>query len=266
MVPEYWQKQTKDTPLFPDLLWSRPENRAGAGKLLIAGGNSMGFAAVGEAYSCAVKSGAGIIRAILPNSIRTHFPRFQDQVLEIEFAPSTPSGSFAKSAQSELLNHSAWADMVLLAGDVGRNSETSVMLEGYLQKYLGPVTITKDVVDYFYSLPELLANRPKTTLVLSMAQLQKLGTALKFETPFLLSMGMLMLSQALHKFTERYPVVIITKELDNLVVAYEGKVSSTKLQKEEDIWRVGTAAAAAVFWMQNPHKPFEAITTSLVAE
>ena len=44
MNHDYWHKQTSSKPLFPELIWSRPENRQLAGKLLIIGGNLHGFA------------------------------------------------------------------------------------------------------------------------------------------------------------------------------------------------------------------------------
>src|SRR5690606_2159086 len=127
-----------------------------------------------------------------------------------------------------------------------------------------PLVITKDVIDYFYHQPELIANRSQTVLVLSLSQLQKLGTALKFETPFLLSMGMLLLVQALHRFSQIYPAVIVTKEQDNIIVAHGGRVSSTKLEQGTETWRVSTAAKAAVLWLQNPARPYEAISSSIV--
>lgn len=256
---DYWQKQASSSPLFEDILWARPENRHGAGKLLLIGGNAMGFAAVGEAYASADTAGAGAIHALMPDTLRktvgTIFPG-------TDFAPSTPSGSFARTSLAELLSHSAWADAVLLAGDLGRNSETSAVLETFVQKYPGLLIISKDAIDYFNLVPKVLLQREHTTLVLSMAQLQKLGTAAKFQTPFLLSMGMVLLVQALHHFTQEYPVTIVTKELDNIVVAHKGKVSSTKLVKDKEIWRVSTAARASVFWMQNPTRPFESVTTA----
>ena len=49
----YWHKQTVEKPLFPDILWSRPQNKRQAGKLLIVGGHAESFAAVGEAYAAA---------------------------------------------------------------------------------------------------------------------------------------------------------------------------------------------------------------------
>src|SRR5690606_8009540 len=127
-----------------------------------------------------------------------------------------------------------------------------------------PLTITRDAVDYFYNQPELIAGREQTIIVLSMAQLQKLGTALKFQTPFLLGMGLMLLVQALHEFTLEHDAVIITKELDHIVVAYQGRVSSTKLDPDMETWRANIAARAGVYAMQHPNKLFEAVTTSCI--
>lgn len=260
-MDEYWQRQTRENPLFPDLLWSRPENRRSAGKLLIIGGNAHGFAVVAEAYAAAEQAGAGTVRVLLPEALR----KTVGHTLEAaEFAASTQvSGSFARDSLGELLLQSQWADAVLLAGDLGRNSETAVALEGYVKRYSGPLVITKDAADYFIPNPEFLADRADTVLVISLAQLQKLGTSLKFETPFLLSMGLLLLVQALRDLTLKHSLTIVTKELDQIVVATAGSVSTTKLETDQEIWRVATATRSAVWLMQNPSKPFEAITTSL---
>ncbi len=256
---DYWHKQTSDKPLYEDILWSRPESKSRAGKLLIIGGNAHAFSSVGEAYQGSVAAGAGVVRSLLPEALR----KIVGSLLEgTDFAPSTPSGSFGREALQECLAHASWADSVLVAGDLGRNSETAILLESFVQKYSGSLTVTKDAVDYFYAQPELLADRPQTMIVLSMAQLQKLGTSLKFPTPFLLGMGLMLLAQALHEFTLKHDVIIVTKELDQIVVAYEGKVSSTKLKSDKEVWRAKAAAQASVFWMQNPNKPFEAITSS----
>lgn len=257
---DYWQKQG-NTPLFEDIMWARPQTKRGAGKLLIVGGNLHGFAAVGTAYRAAEEAGAGVIRLVLPDSLK----KTVGPLGPYEFAPSTAgSGSFARDALNELLIGANWADGVLIAGDLGRNSETSVLLENFVAKYSGQLTITKDAVDYFYGTPGLVAQRPDTTLVLSLAQLQKLGTALRFETPFLLSMGMLLLVQALHDFTLKHPVTIIVREQGSIVVAAGGQVSSTKLKNPtEEIWRVETAAKTSVFWLQHTAKPFEAMTSAI---
>jgi len=168
----YWHRQTSDKPLFPDLLWSRPENKQHAGKLLIVGGNQFGFVEPANAFRAAEAAGIGTARMLLPDSMRQFTgPAFTAG----ELAPTTPSGSFSQAALAQLISMAGWADGVLLAGGFGRNSETAILLEKFLGKHVGQVTITKDAVDYFTSAPQQIVDRAETTLVLSFAQLQKTG-------------------------------------------------------------------------------------------
>jgi NAD(P)H-hydrate repair Nnr-like enzyme with NAD(P)H-hydrate dehydratase domain len=259
-MQDYWLKQQPDKPLYPDLLWSRPENKLQAGKLLIIGGNSQGFAAAGEAFGTASKAGIGTARVLLPVSLQKTVGR----IFEVgEYAASTPSGSFSKAALAEYLDMSLWADGVLLAGDLGRNSETAILLESYLDKYPGQITVTRDVITYFGELPTVVLTRPKTLLVLSMSQLQKLGVSSRFTMAFTLSMDLLRLIENLHEFTKRYPIAIITKHHETIIVAVNGQISTTKLVNDRKVWRLHTATYASVWMLQNPSKPFEALTTAV---
>lgn len=260
MDRSYWHKQTTEQPLFPELLWSQPQNSQLAGKLLIVGGNVHGFAAVAEAYNQSLKAGVGAARVLLPDALR----KTVGPILEAgEFAPSTPSGSFAQKALAELLSLSDWADGVLLAGEFGRNSETAIMLETFLEKYTGQVTLTKDAVDYFVKTPEKLLDRADTTLVISMAQLQQLARASRFVPAFTFDFDLLRLVSALHEFSLQFPANIVVKHLTQICVAVNGQVSSTALTHDREVWRVQTAARAAVWWLQLPGKRFEALTTTL---
>jgi ADP-dependent NAD(P)H-hydrate dehydratase / NAD(P)H-hydrate epimerase len=260
MTPEFWQKQETGKPLFPHLLWSRPENRQLAGKLLIVGGNLHAFLAPAEAYSESVKAGIGSSRVLLPSAIQKVVgPSIENG----EFAASTPSGSFSQRALVELLDWCKWADGVLFAGDLGRNSETAIMVEKFLQKCEAPTVITKDAMDYIVSLPQAALERPNTTLVPSFAQLQRLGIAAKFERPLTYSMDLLHLVEWLHLFTEQYAPHIIVKHLDRIFVAVNGEVSTTRLPQDQPIWRLKTATHAIVWWLQNSSKPFEAFSTAI---
>jgi len=261
MDSSYWHKQTSDKPLFPDMLWSRPENRAHAGKLLIVGGNAHGFAAPAEAFAESDKAGVGVTRVVLPNVLQKTVGKI---FAAGEYAPSTPSGSFAQTALAELLADSAWADGVLLAGDFGKNSETAILLEKFADKYHGQLTITKDAAEYFVGIPESIVTRLETTLVISLAQLQRLGVNAHFPTAFTFGMDLLHLVDALHEFTQAHACNIVVKHLDNIFVAAKGQVSSTKLTQDPEIWRVKTAAHVATWWLQNPSKTFEALTTSVL--
>jgi ADP-dependent NAD(P)H-hydrate dehydratase / NAD(P)H-hydrate epimerase len=259
MNPDYWLKQT-DKPLFPQLEWGRPETKSQAGKLLIIGGTKHGFAAPAEAYGAAARAGAGSVRVLLPASLRRAVSKLFP---EADFAPSTLSGSFAANSLGELIAAGMWADGVLFPGDISRNSETTVLLESFLEKYQHQVTLTKDAADLLCQQPYSVLHRPETLLVLAMGQLQKLGSEARFPRAFTSEMGLVQLADSLHEFTKRFAPIIITRHQNQLILAMDGQVSTTKIKTEQQLWRLKTAATASVWWLQNPRKPFEAITTAL---
>ncbi len=256
----YWQKQSPDNPLFPDLLWSRPETKARAGKLLIIGGNQYGFALPAEAFSVAADAGVGMTRVLLPLSVK----KVAGNMLPgLEFAANTPSGSFSKQALGEFLEQSSWADGVILAGELGRNSETAILIESYTTKHTGQITITKDAADYCLSSPKTILNRNDTLMVLDMSQLQKIAISAHHTTAFKLSMDLIHLIEGLHEFTSIYPLNLIVKHHNQVVVAVNGQISTTLLDPDMPVWQVKTATYAAVWWLQNPTNSFEALTTAI---
>ncbi|MEO5627834.1 MAG: hypothetical protein ABIQ89_03005 [Candidatus Saccharimonadales bacterium] len=258
MSDTFWHKQTTEA-LFPDLVWSRPENKQQAGKLLIIGGNLHGFAAPAAAYQEALQAGIGVAKVLLPDALKKTVGRILENG---EYAPSTPSGSFNKQALASWLDWTVWADAVLIAGDLGRNSETAVAIEQYTTKTNKQLVITKDAVDYFYADPVKLLMRPNTTLVLSIAQLQKLAKQAKYPTPVQFSMGVAQLVEWLHEFSQTYKANLITYHNENIFVDVNGQISTSHVGDKET-WRVATASHVAVWWLQNPNKSFEALTTAV---
>lgn len=257
-----WYKQTSDQPLFERLLWSRPENRAFAGKLLIIGGSAHGFADPAGAYTSAQQAGIGVARVALPDALHKTLGRAFEAG---EFVPSTPSGSFARQSLAELLAMAAWSDGTLLAGDLGRNSETAILLEQFLAKYSGQVTLTRDAIQYVISQPNSIRARDNTLLVLSFSQLQKLLISLGLPYSVTRTMDLFQAVDVLKRLTTEHPFYVITKHLDRILVAVNGVVSVTPCKPDERLWRLQTAAPASVWWLQNPGQPFEALTTSIVA-
>ena len=260
MANEYWVRQQPDEPLFADLAWSRPENKRHAGKILIAGGNKYGFAAPAEAYNESIKAGVGTARVLLPDCLQKTVGKLFPAA---EFAPSTPSGSFAKSGLAELLDLAAWSDGVILAGGIGHNSETAILIEQLTEEYSGQITVVDDAIEYSQSAPEAFLGRAETTLVLTIPQLQKLATAAKFTKAITSNIGFLQLVDLLHEFTSLHSAKIVTHHTDNLFVAASGQISTTKSDNVPPNQLIKTAARAAVWWLQNPAKPFEALTTSV---
>lgn len=258
MTNTFWRKQTTDEPLFPDIVWSRPESKANAGKLAVIGGHSHGFGAPGAAYGEALDAGIGVCKVLLPDAVK----KTVSHVLpDASYGTSNPSGSFSKKALDSFLEIANWADATILAGDFGRNSETAILLESFVQRFVGQLTITQDGADYFKSFPSLLMNRPKTTLVISLAQLQKIFINAPLMTPITYGMSPLQLAEALHMFTDKFPVTIVVKHHDEIFVAHGGQIVSTS--NNDMPWRVRVAGRASVYWLQNPSQPLESISTSL---
>ncbi len=261
MNHSYWHIQTTEKPLFPDIEWNRPEQRAHAGKLVIIGGNKLGFTAISEAYAVAEKLGAGQIKAILPDALKKAVP---SSVTETHFIPSNISGGFSKEALTDLIAAASWSDVCLLAGDTGRNSETAMAFEALMAEYSGQLVITRDAVELFKPVAQRLCEREQTTLVLSFAQLQKLFQSLYYPKILSFSMQLMQLVEALHKFTITYPVTIVTFHHNQLIVTHDGKVVSQEFSEPMQIWRGVTATRAACYLLWSPTKPLEAIATSFV--
>lgn len=252
----HWQQQG-DNPLFPDLLWSRPENKFHAGKLLIIGGTGQEFAGAAESYAAAEKAGIGTVRIMLPNSLHRTVAKLFPAA---EFAPSTPSGSFGMSALAELLDAASWADGVLIAGDTGYNSETTQLLEEFLTKYNGQLTLFGDTIATLTPQFERLLDRPQTTLVLTLAELQKLAVAAHHTVAFTTSMGIVQLVEALVDFNKLHAAHLVVAHDQTVAVAVDGRISTTSVA-EQSITQL--ASSAATWWLQTPTKPYEALTTSL---
>lgn len=256
----YWHRQEPGKVLYPDIEWSKPEQRSQAGRLGIIGGNKLGFVGVAEAYSTALSSGVGEVRVLLPDVLRKTIPT---TITDAVFGASTPSGSLAKDATIEMQTLGSWAQQILMIGDAGRNSETAIAYEHFLQDYKGQLTITRDAVDLIKNSTRLIVERPDTLLVVSFAQVQKLFQGVYYPKMLTFSMHLASLVEALHKFTITYPVGILTLHKDYLIIAYGGEVTTMEWQNPMAIWRGTVATKAAAYWLWNPTKLLEAATASV---
>lgn len=261
MDQSYWQRQTLTKPLFPNVEWNKPERRDHAGKLLIVGGNKLGFVAVAEGYETAKAAGAGEVRALLPDCLKNTVPK---SLLDVTFAACNQSGGLSHDALPDLIAAGVWADGVLLIGDAGRNSETAITYEHFVQKYEGQLTITRDAVDLVKNNPKLLVERPDTVIVASFAQMQKIFQGVYYPKILTFSMQLLQLLDALHKFTITYPCTVVTLHKDTMIIASGGEVVTQEWQNPMSIWRGTAATNAACYWLWNPDHALGAVSASLI--
>lgn len=259
MERTYWHKQGSE-PLFAELEWNKPERRDQAGRLLIIGGNIHALTAPAKSYALAVKTGIGVAKIALPDKTKklvgTTLP-------DAVFLPSTSSGEFSKEGIHELLGYAQWADTLLLPGDIGRNSQTAILLEELLKSYKGQINLTKDTVDLLSNTPKSMFERENTTLIVSFAQLQKLIKNYSSRQPLIFGMDTVKLIAFLHELTSDNPVSIAVLHNNQYIVASKGKISSSKVTSEESEpphWRLELATISSCYQTWNPEKAYESIT------
>jgi NAD(P)H-hydrate repair Nnr-like enzyme with NAD(P)H-hydrate dehydratase domain len=156
--------QKINEPLYPELLWNKPENKSQAGKLLIIGGNIHAITAPSSAYTSANKAGAGDVRVVLPDACKKFFPG-NTAPSDIFFANSTPSGSFGAESMNTLREYASWADYVVVVGDISKNSETAIAITELVQTIITPLCITGDAIDAMLTESKQLLYRPNTLIV-----------------------------------------------------------------------------------------------------
>lgn len=250
---DYWQKQT-DKPLFEELIWSRPENKRYAGKLLVVGGHAGEFSHVAAAYQAAEKAGTGHIRVLLPQSLE----RLASMMPEVEFAPANKSGSFAKNALASWFDASEWADHVLFAGDFGKNSETTTIIDDFLLRGAKPTTLNLNSLSSIaINLEQLI--KMQVTLVIDRTMLQKIGTAIGLTVPIKSTTPMEQLAGIIHQVSQGNRSNLVIKDEEVIWTAAGGNVVSTK---SKQIDNTKLSAACAVWLMQNSNKPLKALATA----
>jgi hypothetical protein len=94
--------------------------------------------------------------------------------------------------------------------------------------------------------------------------MQKFLTKIGHSEPLVYTMPLASLVGTLSRFSSNYPAIIVTKSENQLLVAKAGKVATTRLDGDPEVWRLETAARAIVAWLHHPTKVFEAITNSVI--
>lgn len=256
---DYWQKNS-NLKLFRDLSWNIPEQKTGTFNII--GGNASSFSSIVHAGEYLAKSfPIKKLNVLLPETLKSKVPPFPD----INFLPATESGSFDKSP---LLNDFvASADFSVFIGDLSKNSATCVAVSNSIKNSNKPVLLTRDSIDLVAPEMSNLCERDNLFLVGSLAQIQKIFRSVYYPKVLLLSMPILPVIEALHKFTLSYPVTILTFHADQIIVATGGKIVTTPIEKTAftpiSLWAGNLAINIAANNYYSPSHPLEATTFSI---
>ncbi len=254
--------QSVDHPLFEDILWSKPETKALAGKLLIIGGNSYSIAVPSQIYSHICHYGAGEAKVVLPSTTRSYFAHTAPSP-SIVFANSTPSGSFSHAALPVVLQYSHWAEYIVIAGDMTKNSETTTFTAEFLSESPLPVTIAGDSIDALQLYAETLLARPDTVLCVNFMQLQKFATLNRYHTALTSSLSNNRFASWLEEFSASIHTLLICTHAHTVYVASQGTVIATRPYTTTPTSMNHLVAAGSVWAMQHPTRRAEAIATAI---
>ncbi|MDO4871892.1 MAG: hypothetical protein Q4A27_00450 [bacterium] len=268
---DFWRVQSEKL-LFPEIEWNRPEQKNHAGKILIVGGQATQFRALALAYETALKTGAGEVRILAPDSLRKVLKI--EKSTDITYAPSNKSGGFSSLAFSFLTAGEEWADSILFIGDTNQNSETAILFERFILQSEKPIFIARDAADILLNSSAQILEKENITLLASFAQLQKIFSTVFYPKILTFSMNLANLAETIHKFTLTYPSEIITFHAENLVIAKNGEVFSNPANAPISrgkispirLWSGETAARLAVWQIWNPSQPAQAAITGAVSD
>ena len=242
-----------------DILWNIPEQRSGSVSIL--GGNSQNFSSIAKITESFTKMPLKEIRTYLPDSLKNKIPPLPD----IFFTKSTATGSFDKSPELNAAISSS--DISLLAGDFSKNSATAIALSSAIKAGNKPTVWAKDTIDLLSTEAQDLLPLGNITILATLSQLQKLLRAIYYPKMLLLSMPIQPVKEVLHKFTLSYPVTILTLHEGQIIIASNGELSTTPLEKSSytplTLWLGDLPAKITALQCWNPGKPYDSTLAAL---
>lgn len=257
-------KQKAGQPHFEDLVWNRPINKAQQGNILIIGGHTGHIMKPSQAYESCLAVGVNNAKVLLPSSTKKVF--FGNVPSDIEFCEATPTGSFSKSGYSEIMSYITSSDLTLLAGDWSQSSETALLLEKVLVSNAGLAVLANDTVSIFSEFASTYFDNEHQNpiiLVLDFSQLQLLlinaGKDLVLKTTDNLDTKL----ENVSKFSQSQNIGIVLLMEQMIITAIDGQIATTAIVETPNPTTL--ASKVAVWLMQNPKRPFEALTTAVAS-
>jgi hypothetical protein len=256
-------QQSKDHPLYPEVLWDKPENSLNAGKICIIGGNAHAIKEPNEAYQISLKNILKERRVVLPESTKKYFSK-EHSVPDILFAPSNISGSFSAKSLIDLQTYQSWADCTIFAGDFTKSSETTILINKLIDKSSQLTAICNDGIDIVLQSEISPLQNSNLIITCSLAQLQKLCICYSPKFVFTSNLSPLAFYNKLSDLSSNAECYLLVMFQEKLYVAYKGQVVISDLNENllnDASWATKITTVAAIWSMQQPAKRFQALVT-----
>ena len=233
--------------LYRDLFWSRPVTAATAGRLLVVGGSAGEFSSLQQVHLWGSSLGLGQCQIAVPDSLAARIGVSPD----VEFVPSTQTGSLARAAAEQIINLARQADAVMLGLNWSNNSESTILLETLFKQLQLPLVVTQQALQH---LPPRL-NRH--LIVAEWPELIKLANSLHIPLNFQ-GAGLLAKVSVVKQVAASHPADYYLYGPE-VIVASEGKISVTPQPSQNGVL---SAAAAAALLVQYPKQRYQALSTA----
>ncbi len=248
----YWQKQTLEQPLFPDLFWDQPINQIKANNFCLIGGSSNEFKQISLAYNLFQQKKYHQLNIILPSSLKKIFQNYSTDLI---FANSNQSGGFDLTAFGLIEEYSLKSDILSLIGDFSTNSETIILIEKIIQNIKKIKIISHDaIIDNFQP--------NQTVIIINFKKLQKLLKNFHYHQAITSNMELMNLIEIINNFCQQFNLALIVEFNQNFIAFYNNQVSLTKAVNTVN-WETNLNVLSSYYLANNYNKIFEAISCAI---
>jgi len=220
------QQQSKNNPIYPELLWDKPENTLLAGKICIIGGNAHAIKEPNAAYQLALNNVLKERKVVLPDSTKKYFNK-NTLPADILFAPSNISGSFSAKSLSELQSYLDWSDCTFFVGDLTKSSETTILINKLINESGQQISVCNDSIDIILQSESSPFENPDLIITCDLSNLQKLCINYSPKYVFTSNMSQLAFYNKLSELTLNINSYLIIKYQKKIYAAHKGKVVIT---------------------------------------
>jgi NAD(P)H-hydrate repair Nnr-like enzyme with NAD(P)H-hydrate dehydratase domain len=245
-----------DAPLYPKVLFNRPVTRSGGGRLLIVGGHTGEFSLPTAIHQFAVAAGVGEATAVLPDALA----KFLGGAPGTAFAAASTSGSLGREALGRILELSEEADAVAIGASLSNNSNTAMLIERLIVEIKRPVVIFDEALIALRHNITAVTNNPDALVILTMAEVFKLCTALNVSITIRPGGGLVNKLEIIQDLADASACAYAVYGTE-IVVAAGGQLVVTPLNYRLALTPALFYGVLSTFWLQNRANPTAGLAT-----
>ena len=132
------------TEVVPSKILSRAADvhKGDFGRVLVIGGSSEMAGAIGLTSMATLRSGAGLVRVMVPNEIQTVVAGWSPCVMTI--AMESSNGQIEPSGKLDMAQHHQWADVVAIGPGMGQSRKLDQWVAELYRDAKGPMVVDAD--------------------------------------------------------------------------------------------------------------------------